>query len=32
MEQFIWGILGVMLLIGVAYVFSEIEEKTNTKK
>jgi hypothetical protein len=28
MEQFIWGVLGVMLLIGVAYVFSEIEEKS----
>lgn len=28
MEQFIWGVLGVMLLVGVAYVFSEIEEKT----
>ncbi len=28
MEQFIWGVLGVMLLIGVAYIFSEIEEKS----
>ena len=28
MEQFIWGVLGLMLLVGVAYVFSEIEEKT----
>ena len=27
MEQFIWGILGVMLLLGVAYIFSEVEEK-----
>jgi hypothetical protein len=32
MEQFIWGILGVMLVVGVAYVFSEIEEKLNNKK
>ncbi len=31
MEQFIWGVLGVMLLIGVAYVFSEIEEKSKEK-
>jgi hypothetical protein len=31
MEQFIWGVLGVMLVIGVAYMFSEIEEK-HTKK
>ncbi len=29
MEQFIWGVLGVMLVVGVAYVFSEIEEKYN---
>jgi hypothetical protein len=31
MEQFIWGVLGVMLVVGVAYVFSEIEER-NIKK
>ncbi len=27
MEQFIWGVLGVMLLVGVAYIFSEVGEK-----
>ena len=31
MEQFIWGVLGVMLIIGIAYMFSEIEEH-NIKK
>lgn len=31
MEQFIWGVLGVMLLVGVAYIFSEIEEKQKKK-
>jgi hypothetical protein len=32
MEQFIWGILGVMLVVGIAYICGEIEEKLDNKK
>jgi hypothetical protein len=32
MEQFIWGILGVMLVVGISYIFSEMEDKRNNKK
>jgi hypothetical protein len=31
MEQFIWGVLGVMLIVGISYWFSEIEEKNRKK-
>jgi hypothetical protein len=31
MEQFIWGVIGVMLVIGISYLFSEWEDKQKKK-
>ena len=32
MEDFIWGILGIMFVLGLSFMLSEIEEKSNKKK
>jgi hypothetical protein len=31
MEQFIWGVLGVMLVVGISYLLSEWEDKQKKK-
>jgi len=31
MEQFIWGVIGVMLVVGISYLLSEWEDKQKKK-
>ena len=31
MKQFIWGVLGVMLVVGISYLLSEWEDKQKKK-
>lgn len=31
MEQFVWGVIGVMLVIGISFMSSEWEEKQKKK-
>ena len=31
MEQFIWGVLGVMLVVGISYLLSEWKDKQKKK-
>lgn len=31
MEQFIWGVLGVILVVGISYLLSEWEDKQKKK-
>lgn len=32
MEDFMWGVIGIMFIIGLSFMFSEIEERKNKKK